>query len=687
MDDLWTTALADLRGRTTQAIYDTLLAPTKAVYNGNGHIMLLASTEAARQRLEHQLQPMIKKTLAGLVEGEITIDFSVAVAGEDDLTAADLSPPVGDEDSNQAWDEFDAAERERFSPSYSDRAGQTVYTTYKTVDGQIVPQERIIAPFVARIREKLTIYSEDEQTVVYTITGQKSGRPFTAKISADDWADQRRLVAMMLRYLPGKPPATDPSLRRHWGPAIASLTDESKMDEIRAINSTGWTPDGKAFVTPGGSVGRGYICQLDGGLVREFGSFGLKKGTTPQNKKTLCLLLYGLPKIFSPSAINVLLAHAFLAPVINFVGDEARYLLHLHGNTGSFKTELAKIIMSLYGPVGAPAITYKWSNTPYGAESRAHALKDVLMVIDDLKPGTISQDDQAKWVSFVQAAVDALGRKRATISGRASTALAPRALLLSTGEAVPEAGEASYTARMLLAELDRQPAGRNRLLDIIKSKTDKFSGLMYAYISWLRRGRGCDALAEYQKLQAEGINSPHTRLANNYASNRLGAIMLAKFCISAELMTTVQADQFLADHQAGLLEIVTRTGQKAEAERYSSRFMEALHDALATGYCTLSETATENRIGWKSGKFVYLLNGAKDIIDQWLSKSGKTPINIPKPELRRQLFDDGLAHVTPAREASNKYDVQARDPMTGSYVLVTAIFSHKFYHYDNNDNG
>lgn len=680
MENLWEDALVSLRGRTTRAIYDTLLSPTRAIYNGNGRITILAPNEMARQRLEHQLRPVIEKTLTGLVEDEITVIFGLAdqTAGpEPESQDDDGGPPIA-----ELWDDLEAQQREQFTPSYREQGGQMIYTTYKTVDGQIMPHDRTIAPFVASIAEKLTVYSELEQMVVYTITGRKNGRSFMAKITADDWADQKRLVAMMLRYLPGKPPATDPSLRRHWGPAISALTDEGKMRETRALNSTGWTPDGKAFVMPAGSYGRGYICQLEAGLDREFATFGLAKRTPAENKKTLQLLICGLPKIFRRSVIYTVLAHAFLAPLIHFVGDEARYMLHLHANTGSFKTELAKIIMSLFGPVGAPAITYKWSNTPYGAESRAHALKDVLMVIDDLKPGTINEADQGKWVAFVQAAVDAMGRKRATISGRASTALAPRALLLSTGEAIPEAGEASYTARMLLAELDRQSAERNRLLDIIKNKAGLFSGLMYDYIAWLKRGRGCESLAEYQRLQAEGINSPHARLSNNYASNRLGAVMFCRFCVDNGLLSSERASEFLNDHKAGLVEIVNRTGEKAEAERYSSRFMEALHDALATGFCVLSDIAAENRVGWRTDKYVHILNGAKEIIDQWLSKSGQTPINISKPELRRQLHEDGLAHVTPARVASSKYDIQAVDPATGSYVLVTAIYHDKFFQYD-----
>jgi hypothetical protein len=418
---------------------------------------------------------------------------------------------------------------------------------------------------------------------------------------------------------------------------------------------------------------------LEAGLENEFQHFRLKKRTRAEEQKVVYLLFYGLPKIFRPSVVYTLLAHSFLPPLLRWVSDEARYLYHIHADTGSYKTELAKLIMALYGPTGTPAITYKWTNTPYGAESRAHALKDCLMVIDDLKPGAISDAEQAKWVAFVQAAVDAMGRKRATKSGRASVALQPRALLLSTGEAIPEAGESSYTARMLLAELNRQPSGRNRLLDRLKTKSHLFSGLMYAYVSWLARGDGRDALNEYKQIQGQAFSTDHARLSSNFASNRLGAVMLSKFCRHYDYLTQAQADRFLTEHLDGLTEIVARTAETAREQRYSSRFMEALHDALGAGFASISDERQENRVGWQTEDFVYLLNGAKDIVDQWLRSSGQTPINISKRQLRHQLYDDGLTYSTGARLNLHRYDVQARDPMTGSYILAIAIYRDKFF--------
>ena len=567
-------------------------------------------------------------------------------------------------------------ERRKFLPNFREVDGQMYYLTWKTIDGQIVANERLIAPFVARIVEKTVLFNDQERRAVYKIEGKKGKRRFQAEVAAEDWADPRKLTATILHHLPGKPPDVEARMRSHWGPAIAAMTDEKTMTEKRALASTGWSPEGKAFVLPGGSVGQGYDCKLDADLHHELKHFGLKEISSDQQKEVV-QALFNLRQIYKPAVINTLIAHAFLPPLVRFVGSELRYLYHIHAQTGSLKTELAKIIISLYGPQGDQAITYKWSATPYGAESRAHALKDCLMLVDDLKPGTISPSDQAKWVAFVQAAVDAQGRKRATIAGKAALSLPPRALLLSTGEAVPEAGESSYTARMLLAEVNKQPADRNKRLDQIKALTPHFSGLMYAYIQWLIAGGSQQVSPSYDQIKAQtlAIEANHARLAANYASNRLGAVIFARFCTETGLINEAEGAAFLADHETGLRQIVNDTAKKVRSERYSYRFIDALNDAISVAHVVLAETydTKGKRIGWQDDNYMYLLSGAKEVIDQWLWTRERNPINIPKKELYRQLYDDGLIRSTQSRVQKGRYDYQIEDPATGKRTLVLAL--------------
>jgi hypothetical protein len=562
--------------------------------------------------------------------------------------------------------------------AYSLKNGQMIYTTYKQVKDDIIALEKSF-PFWGRVTQKLTLFDEATQSVIYTIEGQKDGLPYTAEITSTDFADGNRLYTRLLNYLPGKPPAIDPPLISRLATAIAAITPAEGMKEVKAITSTGWTPDGKAYVLPGGAIGQSdYQCKLDAELAKEFASFGFRQNT-PEENKVAWLALRDLFSIYRGEVVHTVLAHAFLPPLIRWLGDEARYLYHIHADTGSFKTELAKLLMALYGPVGSAALTYKWSGTPVGAESRAYALKDCLMLIDDLKPGTITQDTLKFWVAFVQAAVDAQGRKRATMTGKAAASLPPRAILLSTGEAVPEAGEASYSARMLLGQLSSQPAGqRNTKLDEIKGKAHLFSGLMGSYIEWLLTGNGRGALDKFKEFQALSIKAEHTRLSNNYAANSTGAAMLIKFLREFDLMTADEATLYELGYEAAIGEIVGRTGEKVRSERYSWKFLAALRDAIATGYAAISSVICDRRVGWEDETYIYLLSGSFEIVNQWLRTSGQAPINISKAELKKQCFQDKLSYCTEARERGGWFDVQRDDPATKTRALVIALYRDKF---------
>jgi len=673
---MWDQTLAVLKLQMIKSQFHSLRA-SSATKNGD-ELTVFLHDEMAMQWAERLRRP-IENGVHQIYGDETTVTFSV----RDDEPEPDKPPSIDDEFDNDDDDEYDDAldARPIFAdfrrPTYTAENGEIIYTRWRTSGGQVNQDKQMIAPFIARITEKLIIHDDYEQRVVYTIAGQKGAKQFSAHVDADDWADTRKFVSVMLRYLPGKPPAVDTSLRRHWATAISHLTEEDEMTEMHAMNSTGWTPDGKAFLMPGGSIGKNYVCRLERGLDIELKRFGLTRITRSDERRVAAAML-ALTGVYRPDVIYTLLAHTFLPPLIRWVGDDARYLYHIHADTGNLKTELAKLMLAFYGPTGPAAITYKWTNTPFGAESRAHALKDCLMLIDDLKPNTINQDDQARWVAFVQAAVDALGRKRATIGGGAAKSLPPRALLLSTGEAVPEAGEASYTARMLLAELNTQPPGRNHLLDHIKTVAPLFRGLMYQYILWLKKRNGAGAAAEYKRIQADGIETAHARLANNYASNRLGAVMLSKFLVERGLISPARREHFLDLHRLGLVQIVAYTSQRAHEERYSQRFIEALRDAIGAGFAVVSNEPAQNRVGWQDNTYLYLLSGTLEIVNQWLRASGQTPINITKNDLRRQLFSDGMTHSTASRQKRRLFDHQATDPAAARKLMVIAVYLEKF---------
>jgi len=122
-----------------------------------------------------------------------------------ELTALDDIPPELKLDDDETFGKA----------QYVEKNGWMFYRKWAIKDNVPEPEDKCIAPFVCRIEEKLTVYTEGEQEVRYILTGKKNGRNFKAKVTAEQWADSKKLVSTILNYLPGKPPETDPGMRKH----------------------------------------------------------------------------------------------------------------------------------------------------------------------------------------------------------------------------------------------------------------------------------------------------------------------------------------------------------------------------------------------------------------------------------------------------------------------------------------
>ena len=156
--------------------------------------------------------------------------------------------------------------------------------------------------------------------------------------------------------------------------------------------------------------------------------------------------------------------------------------------------------------------------------------------------------------------------------------------------------------------------------------------------------------------------------------------MFAGFCREIGLFTDLDKELYINRTQEAAEAIMGATGQKVREERYSQKFISALRDALSTGFAYISDSkANPRRVGWQDHEFVYLINGALSVVNQWLRNSGEPPINIPTKEIRKQLFNDGLTFSTEARVNAAQYDLQRTDPADESKPMVTAIYRTRFY--------
>src|ERR1019366_2498974 len=134
---------------------------------------------------------------------------------------------------------------------------------------------------------------------------------------------------------------------------------------------------------------------------------------------------------------------------------EADFAVHMVGETGAFKSEVAALHQQHFGAAMSRLnLPGSWSSTGNSLEVLAFHAKDALLAIDDFAPQGSATD-----VSRYHAAADRVFRAAGNGAGRgrldSSAALReskpPRALILSTGEEIPRGH--SVRARLLITEI------------------------------------------------------------------------------------------------------------------------------------------------------------------------------------------------------------------------------------------
>ena len=130
-----------------------------------------------------------------------------------------------------------------------------------------------------------------------------------------------------------------------------------------------------------------------------------------------------------------------LAATYRAVLGEADFAVHLAGETGAFKSEVAALYQQHFGAgMDRLHLPGAWSSTANALEILAFHAKDALLVIDDFAPQG-SGADVARYHAaadrIFRAAGNHAGRSRLDSTAKLREPKPPRALILSTGEEIP----------------------------------------------------------------------------------------------------------------------------------------------------------------------------------------------------------------------------------------------------------
>ena len=172
------------------------------------------------------------------------------------------------------------------------------------------------------------------------------------------------------------------------------------------------------------------------------------------------------------------------------------FAVHTAGGTGEGKSELAAAAQQHYGSdLDARHLPGSWSSTGNALEALAFAAKDALLVVDDFAPAGTTHDVQRQnqeAARLFRAQGNRSGRNRLRPDGELRPAMAPRGLILSTGEDVPTAH--SIRARLLVLEMPAGGMDWDALTDCqAAAREGQFARVMSAYLQWIA--------GHYERLQ------------------------------------------------------------------------------------------------------------------------------------------------------------------------------------------
>ena len=497
----------------------------------------------------------------------------------------------------------------------------------------------------------------------FEVESELTGRTFRFHIPASGLASMEWPIEQM-----GPHAITFPNLREYARAAIQSFSDTA--EERRVYTHSGWRDvDGRwLFLHAGGAIcGAGAVADVTVRLLGSLSRYELRLSAGPGTLASAIKASLRLVELGSPS-----ISFPLLAATCRSVFGEADFALHLAGETGAFKSEVAALHQQFFGAgMDRLHLPGAWSSTGNALETLAFLAKDTLFVIDDFAPQG-SGTDVARYHGAAdrvfRAAGNHAGRGRLDSTANLRETKPPRALILSTGEDIPR-GQ-SVRARLLILEL---PKGGIDVSVLTECQRDAQGGLyaeaMGGFVRWLA-GRYEEARAAFDRKVAEYRatalrNSAHARTPEIVANLQAGFELYLEFSVASEAVDGAERDRLTNQCWEALRAAAAAQAKHQAATEPTSRFLESLRACLSSGRAHLQsrEGTMPDRtpgacgwrsagagnwsplgdcVGWVESDAIYLESTAAYRVVQTAGRDVGEQLAVTEQTLKKRLHEKGL---------------------------------------------
>jgi len=311
----------------------------------------------------------------------------------------------------------------------------------------------------------------------------------------------------------------------------------------------------------------------------------------------------------APSSIcHAMLAHVMLAPIHRFASDHARPTIYLYGESGSFKTSLARVFLSFYG---ADFTIYKADGKSvykFGTDSAkmmltaAYYMRDVPTIFDDYKQATTNKRDLA---FMLHSYAEDSGRGTLTKTREVADVKKPRGIAFITAESLPP-GDRGQLGRILPFPLGKGGADRQRDVDPealaylqLLGEDGHLAALTREYIQWIAAQLDQDLEGFQRKLKEIvrndncDLGATHHRVMGALRQNYLAWSIFCSWLSYAGYLTDRDLEIWNLRYEDARKEIAEAHTEASQDESPAEKFMAVLIDALNSGDVVLEGQVAE----------------------------------------------------------------------------------------------
>ena len=515
-----------------------------------------------------------------------------------------------------------------------------------------------------------------DQQYQFTISASEFGRM--------DWPMERL----------GSAAITYPNQREY---ARTAIQFHSMTAEERCIYThTGWRNiDGRwIFLHASGAIGEdgavpGVNMRLTGPLVH----YELRVSTNPDELRNAVRSSFRLAEL-GPMAVSFPLRTATCRAAFG----ECDFSLHLAGETGAFKSELAALEQQHFGAgMDRLHLPAAWSSTGNALEMLAFHAKDALLVVDDFAPQGSAADVSRYYATaerLFRAAGNRAGRGRLDSSARLREPKPPRGLILSTGEEIPHGH--SIRARLLLLELPKGAISPDELTECQRDgASGRYAEAMGGFIQWIagRYEQKMAALVDSAAELRRSVSDPaHARTADMIANLQTGFESFLEFAHDCGAVDKVER-KHLAERSWEALQMVAAAQGKHHSETEpTARFLSLVRACLTSGRAHLQTTkaGTPERspescgwrldhqnwksqgdcVGWVDGEDIYLEPATAYRAIQMMARDMNEPFATSPQVLKKRLDEKRLL----ASVETKRGTLTVRRTIAGSQIPVLHFF-------------